>query len=146
MTLLLLALSLGSPAALAAPEASAALAGTSDEQAIHRLIDDQIAAFRRRDAQGAWKHVAPGLQQQFGTADNFLQMVLLGYRPVADPKSYRYGQLAELPNGDWGQLLHIVGPDGREVQALYLLERQADGTWRTSGCLMVPPRQREIAV
>jgi len=121
----------------AGPRSATTLVASADEIAIHKLIDDQIAAFRRRDAEAAWAPVAPGLKQKFGTADNFLQMVLLGYRPVADPRSYQFDGLAKLPNGDWGQLLKIVGPDGEEVRALYLLEKQADGTWRTSGCLLI---------
>jgi hypothetical protein len=114
-------------------------AAQADGAAVHRLIDDQIAAFRRGDAAGAWRHVAPGLQAKFGTPERFLEMVVTAYRPVAAPRDYRYGPLQALPTGEWGQWLDVTGPDGERVRALYLLERQADGTWRTSGCLLFDP-------
>jgi hypothetical protein len=103
------------------------------------VIDDQIAAFRRLDALAAWRHVAPGLRRKFGTPDAFLRMVVLGYRSVANPRSYTFGPLVPLDGGEWGQWLEIVGPDGERVEALYLLERQPDGSWRTSGCLLLGP-------
>ena len=31
----------------------------------------------------------------------------------------------------------MVGPDGLSYLAYYTMERQADGTWRISGCFLV---------
>lgn len=106
--------------------------------ALRQVIDDQIAAFRRQDAPGAWRHVSPGLQAQFGTADRFLELVRDHYAPVYAPVRYDYGEIVPL-DGMWGQWLDVVGPDGQRVRALYLMQQQADGTWRTNGCLLYPP-------
>ncbi len=102
------------------------------------MIDDQIAAFQRGDAPRAWQHVSPGLQAQLGTAERFLQLVREHYRPVSDPRSYRYG-IPEPVDGGWGQRLQLIGPDGRQLEALYLLQRPPAGTWRTNGCLLFEP-------
>lgn len=141
--LLLLTLSLpalASPSFAAPPEGSQPLSAR-DLQAIRGVIDDQIAAFRRNDAEGAWKHVAPDLREKFGTPERFLEMVRTGYAPVYAPRRYSYGDLVPTPYG-LGQWLEVTGPDGKEVDALYLLERAPDGSWRTSGCLMTEPGPR----
>ncbi|MCB9679638.1 MAG: DUF4864 domain-containing protein [Alphaproteobacteria bacterium] len=127
---------------LAPAYAQVAEAPSADSAVIEQLIRDQLAAFERDDAQGAWKHVAPGLKRQVGSADAFLEMVRQGYRPVYRPKSVTFRQLTVF-DGETAQWLDVTGPDGAEYRALYLLEKQADGTWRTSGCLLfrvTPPR------
>ncbi len=131
--LVILALGLGAPA-VAAPGTV-----TPRERAVRGLIDEQIAAFRARDAQAAWRLVDPDLQQKFGTADRFLHVVEAGYAPVFSPRSYRYGELIRIDEATHGQWLDVVGDDGTRVKALYLMEQQADGSWRTSGCLLFEP-------
>ena len=110
----------------------------AERQAIERVVDRQIAAFQQHDAAGAWQWVSPGLQAKFGTADTFLRMVRDHYQPVYDPQSYTFGPI-EAVGGDIGQWLDVVGPDGQRVGALYLMEQQADGSWRTNGCLLFAP-------
>ena len=45
-------------------------------------------------------------------------------------------------NGDYVELATttatITGPDGKTYEALYSMERQADGTWRINGCTLLP--------
>ena len=137
-TLLLLAL-WGSAPALASDPASPPAVAASDASEIRKVIDGQLQAFERDDADAAWKHVAPSLRSKFGDADTFLRMVREGYRPMVRPRSVHYDELEALPTGDLGQWLDVTGPDGQRVKALYLMERQADGTWRTSGCLLFEP-------
>lgn len=43
--------------------------------AIRQVIEAQIAAFRRDDAEGAFALATPGIRAAFGTAANFLEMV-----------------------------------------------------------------------
>lgn len=125
----------GSAVAASPGEPPAAAVAPSDAAVVRQIVDEQIAAFQRDDAAGAWKHVAPSLREKFGTAETFLWMVRQGYRPVYAPRSYTFGPLERTADGLrlW---LDLVGPDGEKVQALYLFERQADGTWKTSGCLL----------
>lgn len=103
--------------------------------AAREMIEDQLDAFERDDAARAWRHVSPGLQRQFGTAERFLETVRTGYAPVHRPREIEFGDVA-LWDGEPAWWLEVVGPDGRRWRALYLLEVQPDGTWRTSGCLL----------
>lgn len=133
------------PASPADPPAP--IVAPAEAQAIRQMIDDQIAAFRRDDAPGAWKMVAPGLQQKFGSADRFLEMVRSYYAPVYRPQTYTFDELIRTDaGGGLGQWMDVIGPEGRRVRALYLLERQADGSWRTSGCLLFEPDNPPPAV
>lgn len=120
------------------PPPTAIAPSEADTTSIRRIIDEQIDAFQRDDPIGAWAHLSPGLRAQFGTPERFLQLVRDHYQPVYRPRSYRHGALRPV-DGGWGQLLHVVGPDGRRVEALYLLQQQPDGSWRTHGCLLLEP-------
>jgi hypothetical protein len=133
-----LVLLFGVPSFGGAPQSAPPALEVSDLHDIRSLIEDQIAAFRRNDAAAAWRHVAPALRERFVTPENFLEMVRTGYGPVYSPRSYRFGPIELTPEG-LGQWLEVVGPDGERVGALYLMERQPDGSWRSSGCLLTLP-------
>ncbi len=135
----LLFVSLWSPAAAAPPTAS-------DAAAIQRLIHDQLGAFSAGDAAAAYAPVSPSLRQAFPTPEGFLEMVRGGYGVLINPRSVRFEAPVELPDGAVGQLLHVVGADGRGARAIYLLERQPDGRWRTSGCLLMEPERVKPAL
>ena len=105
-------------------------------QQIRGVIERQLRAFQLEDAAGAWEVVAPGLQARFQTADRFLEMVRSHYAPVYAPTSYSFQDLVPVPGG-LGQWMEFVDRFGKRHRALYLMERQADGTWKTMGCLLV---------
>jgi hypothetical protein len=46
-----------------------------DAAAVRETIEAQLDAFQRDDAQRAFSLAAPGIRAQFGTAENFMQMV-----------------------------------------------------------------------
>ena len=113
--------------------ASAAWAG--DEESIRGVISDQMAAFRRDDAAGAYSFATPKIQQQFGNADIFLEMVRTGYRAVYRPSSVEFLELVTV-EGQLVQRVYVIGPDGRPRIALYIMERQPDGSWKIDGCIL----------
>jgi len=62
--------------ALSMSGASAAGSVTSADLAeIRQVIERQIDAFRRDDAQGAFALVSPGVRDSFGTAERFLEAI-----------------------------------------------------------------------
>lgn len=109
---------------------------------VREMIDDQLAAFEAADASRAWKHVAPALRTKFQTAEGFWRMVQQGYQPVIAPQQVRYGEFEPF-QGEPAQWLELVGRDGRVHHAVYLLEQQDDGSWRTAGCLLFEPEQAQ---
>jgi hypothetical protein len=133
---LLLALGLAGATARAADPP-----GAADAAAIRSVIEGQIAAFRRDDGEAAFSFAAPGIRRQFGTVDTFMAMVRGGYQPVYRPQTYRFGALAVIDDLIV-QKLHVVGPDGRAATAFYIMEQQADGSWRIAGCSLGAPEEQ----
>lgn len=62
-----------------------------------------------------------------------MAMVKQGYRPVWKPRNFAFGRARELGAGSIVQQLLVVGPDGRDYEAIYTLELQPDGSWRITG-------------
>lgn len=121
--------------AQAAAQAPASDIGTVDRAAIHRTIEDQIAAFRRDDGPAALAFASPSIQRQFATPDTFMDMVRSGYAAVYRPRSVAFGELLRV-DSTLLQLVEVVGPDGAPVLAVYEMERQDDGSWRIAGCVL----------
>jgi hypothetical protein len=103
--------------------------------AIRGVISQQLDAFRRDDGVGAFKFASPGIRQQFGTAEVFMQMVRSAYQPVYRPREVEFRDL-QLDGGRIVQRVFLVGPDGNPVIARYYMEPQDDGSWRIGGCLL----------
>ncbi len=116
--------------------AQEATPGGADTAAIRQVIERQIAAFQRDDGPAAFAFAAPGIQGMFGDPDTFMEMVRTGYLPVYRPREVEFRGLV-VRRGTPIQEVLLVGPDGRPVLALYSMERQADGSWRISGCTLV---------
>jgi ketosteroid isomerase-like protein len=118
------------PAALRAEDL-----GAGDAAAIKQVIADQLAAFQRDDAAGAYAFAAPSIKMIFPTPDVFMSMVRQAYQPVYRPSNVEFREL-KLDGSVISQDVFMVGPDGLPVVARYTMERQADGTWKISGCYL----------
>jgi hypothetical protein len=116
-----------------APASVIAAPSPADEAAIHGVIAAQLDAFRRDDASGAFAYASPELQAMFGNPDHFMAMVQRGYAPVYRPRSMDFTSLDE-EDGAIVQRVELIGPDGLAYTARYTMEREADGSWRISGC------------
>jgi hypothetical protein len=120
-----------------APDVSA-----GDRAIIRRVIEDQMAAFRRDDAPGAFAFASPDIQSMFGTPENFIAMVQQGYQPVYRPRAVTFSEMvgdAEHPV----QLVDLVGPNGEAVTAAYEMVQLPDGSWRINGCVLLTPPRRD---
>ncbi len=109
----------------------------ADQAAIQALIANQIDAFRHDDGAAAYADAAPALHDYFPSVDAFMAMVKNGYQPVYRPQSVTFGQVVQ---GDTGpmQKVYVTGPDGKDYVAIYSLQQQPDGSWKISGCSLVP--------
>jgi hypothetical protein len=107
------------------------------------LIERQLDAFARDDAEGAYALAAPGIQAIFTDSGSFLAMVREKYAPVYRHHSVEFGSFAE--DGDKiEQALTIVDEDNDVWKAIYYLARQPDGTWRTNGCLLIKSTESSL--
>ena len=111
--------------------------GEADRQAIRMVIEEQLGAFQRDDAQAAFARATPGIQAIFKSPERFMDMVRRGYQPVYRPRQVEFRDIIDI-DGAPTQRVFIIGPDGAPVMALYPMERHADGTWKIDGCTLIP--------
>jgi uncharacterized protein DUF4864 len=114
--------------ALAGDEALA----PSDASAIREVIQSQIDAFRHDDGATAFGYASPMIQEKFGDPGSFMAMVRSGYPQVYRPRTVEFEELSVEDLGPVQNVL-VVGPDGIPVMAIYLMQRQPDGSWRING-------------
>ncbi len=113
--------------------ASAVLAGEAEIKAAQGAIDGQLRAFSRDDNAGAYSFAAPNVKRIFPTLDAFMNMVTSAYQPVHKPRNYAFGKVQEMSATSIVQQVLIVGPDGKDYEAVYTLELQPDGMYRITG-------------
>ena len=53
----------------------------------------------------------------------------------------QFGAIATV-NGDIVQRVELIGPDGKPALALYVMQRQPDGSWKINGCFLTASEQR----
>jgi hypothetical protein len=109
----------------------------ADWKAIRQVIGDQVRALKADDAAKAFSFASPGIREQFGTPENFLGMVRTAYGALI---AARYTEFLEgaVIDGNVIQPLRLIAPDNTVQVALYTMEKQKDGRWRISGCVLAP--------
>ena len=111
-----------------------ALAGDAEIKAGQAVIDGQLKALIANDGAKAYSYAAPNVKQIFPTVDAFMNMVTNGYAPVRQPQSYSFGKVEQTGPGSIIQQVLIVGPDGKDYEAVYTLQQQPDGSFQITGC------------
>lgn len=124
---------------LAAPPAALAedpvVAGQS-------IIERQIAAFLKNDADAAYSYASPTIKSIFPDKDRFFDMVRKSYAPVYRPGNYAFGRSKSINGGETViQELLITGTEGKDYSAVYQLQRQPDGSYKINGVQMLRTTQ-----
>ena len=133
-----MALLLWAPAAFAqSPVAPSA----TDWTEIKRVIAAQREALLRGDGELAFSYAAPSIRSQYGDAAAFMRMVQQGYRALVDARHVEFLEGAVIA-GDVVQPLRLVLPDDSVLVAIYGMQRQPDGRWRISACVIAPSTVR----
>jgi hypothetical protein len=114
----------------------------ADRVAIRQIIQAQVDAFRRDDGDAAFGYASPTIQGMFGRSDVFMDMVRQGYQPVYRPRVFDFREIVDL-HGQPAQKVHVVGPDGRPVTAIYPMTQLPDGSWRIDGCYLQAPEEHQ---
>ena len=111
-------------------------ATADDAGSAQDVIRAQEQAFSRDDAAAAYSYAAPAIRQIFPQADIFMEMVQKAYPPVYRHKRFEFGETRS--EGGWiAQRVHIIDANGEAWEALYTLERQADGSLKITGCSLL---------
>jgi hypothetical protein len=114
----------------------------ADRAAIRQVIEAQVDAFRRDDGDAAFKYASPAIQGMFGSPEIFMDMVRQGYQPVYRPRAFDFREIVDL-HGQPAQKVHVIGPDGRPVTAIYPMRQLPDGSWRIDGCFLQAPEEHQ---
>jgi hypothetical protein len=113
--------------------ALSAFAGEAEIKAAQGSIEGQLKAFQAGDGTAAYAFAAPNVKRIFPTVDIFMGMVARGYEPVYKPKNYAFGKVEEMSPTSIVQQVLLVGPDGKDYEAVYTLELQPDGQYLITG-------------
>ena len=124
-------------AAFAAPPTGEPTLPAAEWRAIKKVIGDQRAALKAGDAAKAFAQASPGIRAQFGTPENFIEMVRAAYDALI---AARYTEFLEgaVIEGSVIQPLRLIAPDNSVQVALYTMEKQKDGRWKIAGCVLAP--------
>src|SRR5256885_16901918 len=106
---------------------------SADLSEIRAVINRQIDAFRRDDAQGAFALVSPGMQDSFGTPERFLDVVRLSYRAVYRPANVAFLDLIVM-SGEVVQQVQITDRAGGVWVAFFSMQLTRYGSSRPIGC------------
>ncbi len=109
----------------------------TDLGAIRVVIEEQIQAFLQDDAITAFAQAAPGIQMQFGTAENFVRMVEAAYPPVYRPRSVVFEGMMQV-DGFPAQQVMMLDQAGDLIRATYMMQPQPYGRWKIAGCYLTP--------
>lgn len=127
---------------IAAQPAFAADADKATSKAIQQVISSQMAAFKADDASKAFSYAAPFIQEKFGSAETFMNMVRHGYKAVYRPRYVEFAHLAQGPDGTLAQHVILQAPSGELVMAVYPMIQDENGNWRIAGVYLAPlPRE-----
>ena len=108
----------------------------TERRAIQEVIESQLAAFQRDDGAAAFSYASPTIQRKFQSPEIFMSMVRSGYRAVYRPQQVEFRDL-RLVDGVPTQEIVFVGPDNQVVTAVYLMQQQADGSWKINGVYLL---------
>lgn len=120
-----------------ATTARAEMPGDADKAAISAVIESQLQAFAADDGPAAYAHAAPIVTSVFPTVEGFMAMVKGGYQPIYRNSEHRFTELETDSLGRPAQRVVLRGLDGKSYEAIYAMEKQADGSWKIAGVVMV---------
>lgn len=111
----------------------------SDQEAITRIIGDQITAFLADDFETAFEYASPGIRGIFGTPERFGRMVREGYPMVWRPSDVEYLDLRQEADGVTQRVMVRDGSGAAWILDYSMIQRPEG--WRINGVrlLTAPP-------
>ena len=116
---------------------------TDEENEIKFIVNQQLEAFQDDDFEKAYSFASPTIKKMFSSPEVFRKMVIGGYQAVYRPQSIKMGSV-EIIKGVTTLKVYLVDPNGEFVTANYLMEKQENGEWLISGCILSIAESDEI--
>ena len=114
-----------------------------EENEIKSIVNQQLEAFKNDDFEKAYSFASPTIKKMFSSPEVFRKMVIGGYQAVYRPQSIKIGSV-EIIKGVATLKVYLVDPNGEFVTANYLMEKQENGEWLISGCILSKAESDEI--
>ena len=108
---------------------------TSERETFQKIIQAQLGAFKRDDGSEAFSYASPSVRKFFRNVDNFMAMVKNRYSAVYRSKVVNFGEILNV-GGEPVQRVFIVGEDGKQMVAAYVMQKQPSGDWKINGVFM----------
>ena len=111
------------------------------KDALHTVIDSQLAAFRRGDYAAAYVFADSAIKDQI-SLEGFEKMVKSGYPAVAHSTSAKFGLAFD--NGDGAVInVRVFSANAAPVDYQYTLRRDGE-TWRITGVTLLKDQTTEV--
>lgn len=108
---------------------------TEDRQ-IQNVIREQLRDLSNLDGDRALLRLTRARRR--GTGPHFLRSIANAYPQLARAWKVQFGELQEV-DGRHAMPVRVTAWDHSTLEAIYLVERQRDGTWLIDGCVCKPP-------
>lgn len=116
---------------------------TDEENEIKFIVNQQLEAFQNDDFEKAYSFASPTIKKMFSSPEVFRKMVIGGYQAVYRPQSIKMGSV-EIIKGVTTLKVYLVDPNGEFITANYMMEKQENGEWLISGCVLSKAESDEI--
>lgn len=113
----------------------------ADEKSVRTVIENQLAAFAKDDANKAFSFAAPNVRQAVGSPAAFMTMVREGYPVVYRPASVAFLK-PEGKNDEAVQRVQMLDAAGDSWLAVYSLQRQKNKSWQITACVVIENKGR----
>jgi hypothetical protein len=123
--------------------AAASPLSQTDAEQVQRVIVAQLAAFADDDEDKAFETATPAVREAIGSSQRFLALVRGAYPMVYRPSSVTFHKPEE-DEGSVLQMVEITDTNSKSWLALFALERQADASWRISGCVVAENKWKSV--
>jgi len=111
------------------------------KEALHAVIDGQLAAFRKDDYAGAYVFADGAIKNQF-SLENFERMVRTGFPAIAHSTSAKCG--LSFDNGDEAVVnVRVFSANREPIDYQYTLRRDGDA-WRITGVTLLKDQTTEV--
>ncbi len=117
-------------------QAKAAGLGKSEVTAIQSAVQLQIEALVNDDADRAFALTTEDARNRLGSPDNFLKMIKEEYDPVYRHRTALYSS-PQIVLGKVYQVVRLTDLDSHVWVAIYLMHKDAQGTWKIDGCRLI---------
>ncbi|MDJ0568441.1 MAG: DUF4864 domain-containing protein [Pleurocapsa sp. MO_192.B19] len=103
-----------------------------DKAIIRQLVEKQLQAFQQNDGKTAFALTSPSIQSKFEQTENFMAMVNTKYHAITTPRSIMFRGFT-LINNYPALVLMIMDKEGNLTQGVFIVQHQADYSWRIHG-------------